>query len=128
MYAVVDSTNPSFHAVASLEDGDELVIALRTRRPDGTRSAVLRGREQFENILQHFDGQFSGIRGSWTYGDNLAEVNRLTADGLSIEEAARRSWTGQRAADAGYTRVVVRELEGGPGAYSEIQVFFTRPL
>ena len=51
-------------------------------------------------------------------------ANRLTADGLSPTEAALRTWTGQRAVEAGYGEVVVRVLEGEAGAYDE--VLFTR--
>ena len=126
-YAVHDSAQPSLHTVASLENGDELIISLRTETPGGQRSPVLRGQEQFARILQHFDGQFTGIRGAWTYGDNLADFNRLTGEGLSPQEAALRTWTGQRATEAGYGEVVVRVLEGEAGAYDDVQVLFTRP-
>jgi len=122
-YAVYDSVHRRLQAFAVIDNG-ELAITLRTRLEDGTRSPVLRGSEQFERILAHFSGKFLGIQGSWSFGDNLAAFNRAIAQGSSIADAALQTWTGRQATAAGYARVVVRSLEGAPGAYTKVKVTF----
>jgi len=124
-YAVYVSAHPRLQAFAVIDNG-ELSITVRTRLEDGTRSPLLHGTEQFKRILSHFSGQFMGIQGSWSFGDNLAAFNRATAGGMPIEDAARQTWTGRQAAAAGYARVVVRLLEGTPGAYTRVKVVFTQ--
>lgn len=103
---------------------------VQTRDPNGFRHPQLRGQEQFQDMLKYFEGQFEGIAGTWVenYGvDNLQEFNRLTGQGLSLEEAARRTWTGQQAAQAGFTRVHVEKPKGYPGHYRKVEVHFDPP-
>jgi hypothetical protein len=67
-----------------------------------------------------------GIRGDWTYGDNLRTINDLTAGGrMTIEEAARHTWTYQQAMAKGFT--TYQEIDppvGSPGNYTDVQVVF----
>lgn len=125
-YYVEDSTDPRLSAFATVDHRGVLSISLRTVIGD-RRSAVLRGREQFSRILAHFGRRVAGIKGNWQFGTNLDEVNRLTAEGASLEDAAGRTWTGRRAAEAGFTEVTVLSFHGGPGSFSSVQVLFTRP-
>jgi hypothetical protein len=131
-YSVYDSNNNQLQAFAKVEntgrgvlkDG-EIAMVLRTKWK-GKRSPLLKGSEQFKKILKHFRGRFKGIRGSWSYGDNLNTFNRLIRKGLSPEEAALKTWTGQQASGAGYTKVIVRSLEGTPGNFKKVVVTFTK--
>ena len=114
-YSVSDLANPKFQAFATLDYStltslkqDELTL---TKLDNGQRSTVLRGR----------------IRGSWSYDDNLEAFNRAVAAGAQPEEAAVKTWTGQQAAAAGYTRVVIRSLEGQAGGYKKVVACFFRP-
>jgi hypothetical protein len=125
-YSARDPANPRFQAFATL-DNDELSLVIRTKLPNGERSTVLRGAEQFKKILVHFAGRFKGIRGSWSFDDNLAAFNRAVLAGEPHEEAALKTWTGQQAAAAGYGRVVIRSLEGQPGSYEKVVASFLRP-
>jgi hypothetical protein len=127
-YRVRDPAHPRFAVSASVENG-ELQFVMRTRIQGGPRSALLRGHEQFQRVLAHFRGSFRAIRGSWSYGDNLAEFNRLTGRGVSPQEAATQTWTGRQAGQAGYTRAVInpRGTEGTPGNYTKVSVTFERP-
>jgi hypothetical protein len=125
-YSVTDPANPRFQAFATLED-DEVTLLIRTKLPTGQRSTVLRGADQFRKILVHFAGRFKSIRGSWSYDDNLATFNRAVLAGLSQEEAALKTWTGQQAAAAGYTRAVIRSVEGQPGNYTKVVASFLQP-
>ena len=124
-YAVYDSLHKRLQVFAVVDNG-ELSLTMRTRLEDGTRSPLLRGAEQFARVLSHFSGTFIGIQGSWSFGDNLAAFNRATAGGMSPENAALQTWTGKQAGAAGYRRVMVRSLEGQPGAYTRVKVVFLR--
>jgi len=125
-YSASDPANPRFQAFATLEE-DELTLLIRTKLPNGQRSTVLHGAEQFKKILVHFAGRFRSIRGSWSYDDNLATFNRAVLAGASPEEAALKTWTGQQAAAAGYGRAVIRSVEGQPGNYTKVVASFLRP-
>jgi hypothetical protein len=129
-YFVWDSSNPQFKAFAHVED-DEIFINLRTELETANgvvKSAVLRGSEQFQRILQFFAGRFKGIRGSWSFGTNLEAFNKAILAGMSPVDAARlETWTGQQATKAGYSRVVIRSLEGPAGHYSKVTVSFFHP-
>lgn len=110
------------------DDKPRLTLNLFTRDKDGTRHPLLRGSEQFEDILRFFEGEYVGINALWYEGDNLAEFNRLTASGLKPEEAARQTWTGQQALKHGFTDVKFEKPQrGSPGAYRQVSVYFDRP-
>lgn len=81
----------------------------------------------FQKMMEHFGPSVTAIRGSWTYGDNLDTVNRLTSGGaMTITEAAFQGPTGQYALAHGFVNVHVLLEAGNPGAYSTIEVRFTR--
>ncbi len=122
-YLVSDSTYVRFQAYAYVEDGI-LQITLRTKLENGLRSTVLHGAAQFQRILQHFAGRFIAIRGNWVYGDNLRLFNASVKNGLSLEQAALQTWTGQQALKAGYDRVEIIEAHGLPGLFNQVKVNF----
>ncbi len=126
-YRVFDASNIRWQAMGDIGADGMLNITLRTRLEDGTRSSAIRGAEQFQAIIQHFAGRSKGIRGSWTYGDNLDAFNQATVAGLPPEEAALVTWSGKQAAQAGYTRVIILLLSGLPGDYTSVKVNFLRP-
>jgi hypothetical protein len=123
-YYVRDSSNPRFYAEGTVTRRGELSIAIRAELESGARSTLIRGQEQFERILGFFHGQFTSIKGNWQFGTNLAKINELTSGGMSIEQAAAKTWTGERAAAAGYSRVTVVGAEGAAGHYTSVQVLF----
>lgn len=79
------------------------------------------------NILDHFSGRFRAIRRSWSFGDNLDAFNKAIRNGKSATDATFETWTGQQAAEHGYTHAVVRNLEGSPGNYAKVNITFMRP-
>lgn len=117
--------------VDSNDGKTRLYFFVQTRDPDtGFRHPLMRGQEQFQDMLKYFKGRFEGIGGSWVKGygvDNLAEFNRLTGQGMAPEEAARRTWTGQQALKAGFTRVHVDIIKGYPGHYKKVEAHFDPP-
>jgi hypothetical protein len=81
----------------------------------------------FHQMMRHFGPSVTAIQGNWTYGDNLAKVNLLTAGGLALKEAARQSFTGKRAADWGFVTVhALPKTQGIPGQYARVHVLFVK--
>ncbi|NVM57282.1 MAG: RHS repeat-associated core domain-containing protein, partial [Desulfobacterales bacterium] len=123
-YLVSDSANARFQAIGTIED-DLIEITIRSKLEDGTRSAVIRGSEQFKQVVDFFP-QAKGIKANWQYGDNLLEFNKLTKAGLSPTEAAAKTWTGKQATKHGFTKIADIELTGTPGDYTDVKVIFKR--
>jgi hypothetical protein len=66
-----------------------------------------------------------GVRGDWTSGDNLDTVNNLTAGNkMTLEEAARRTWTYQQVKGKGFTKYQYLDAQGNPGHYTSVDVVF----
>jgi hypothetical protein len=82
----------------------------------------------FELAWDHFVQQginVKGIRGSWTFGTNLATINHLTANNqTSLADAATQTWAFTRASGKGFTKVVVLDSDGSPGSYISVDVVF----
>jgi hypothetical protein len=79
----------------------------------------------WDYFVQQQQVAITGIRGDWTFGDNLATVNRLTAGNqMTLEEASRQTWTYQQASRRGFTRYHHLDSDGSPGNYVEVQVVF----
>lgn len=109
----------------------------------GARIPGFEGEDQYRKVMEHFAGQFNRIQGHWgqPYSDNLDQANKLTASGLSLEEAAKLTWSGRQAAKYGYTEVTVDYLDladwtpgkgqkgtrGEPGDYDQVLVYFSKP-
>ena len=123
-YRATDLAVKRIQAVGYLRGG-ELELLIRTKLPEGTRGA-LRGGKEFQAILEHFGVEnIKVIKGSWSYGDNLAEFNKLLLEGLTEEEAALGTWTGKQAQAVGFGKVRVRTY-GSPGDYEKVEAYFTR--
>ncbi|UPT75926.1 MAG: hypothetical protein M0D55_09800 [Elusimicrobiota bacterium] len=123
---------PSYYADFELSNG-RMSSNIETKSETGAVSAMVDAKRSFEAALERFGSAVTGIKGAWVYGDNLAEFNRLTALGATPEEAALATWTGQRAAAAGFTKVVfsdeikARLAAEKPGAYEAMSALFVRP-
>lgn len=124
---------PSAYAEFSLNNG-HLTSNIETAGADtGQPSTMINAKKLFAQALAYFGEGVKGINGLWSYGDNLREFNRLTGKNLSPEEAASKTWTGLRAAEAGFTRVVFKPADrkilkaGKPGAYKTVTVRFVKP-
>lgn len=108
-------------------------------RGGGRRSGSLLGKEEFLEAKRHFEqaggsGSVKGVRGSWGGGDNLETFNarykeakgKGLSDDAAMSEAARKTKTGEWAAEAGFKNVKVTKAEGTPGAYTNVEVEFTK--
>ncbi|MBS1961397.1 MAG: hypothetical protein JST04_04215 [Bdellovibrionales bacterium] len=86
--------------------------------------------KMFDRMMTHFQMQGTEIRsiqGMWLDGTNLEMLNRFTAEGEDLIQAASKTWTGLQTGRYGYTKVDVVDFEGGPGAYRNVIVRFSRP-
>ncbi len=97
----------------------------------GRRIPQFRATEMYSQMLTHFGDRIDVISAIWTpeYNDNLARFNELTggAEPLSVPDAARATWSGRQAGLFGYTEVEEISLEGVPGAYTSVELQFSRP-
>lgn len=129
-YEATDSQDPNLGITGRLRDGVVSFVV----EADKTKGSVS-GREFFNATMQHFDpDNVTVIVGDWRDSDpaftaNLDTFNALTKSGSSEQEAATKTWTGQRGKDWGYTLVeIVRALPiNNPGNYRVVTVYFKRP-
>jgi hypothetical protein len=84
-----------------------------------------RGGAMFNDALSQV-GPVNGIRGTWnpSMPSNLDAFNANIRAGMSVEQAARATFTGTMAGRSGFTSVTVEQLTGSPGAYTNVKVVF----
>jgi hypothetical protein len=122
-FRLVNRTKPSNFIWGELTSG-VLAFIVENRPKDGTGCP---GKWTFDQMMRHFGDNVTAIRGCWTYGDNLATVNTLTTGAaIAVEDAARWTWTGKRAAEWGYTQIQLVGATGQPGAFVNVQVLFRK--
>jgi hypothetical protein len=79
----------------------------------------------WENFLRQ-GCAIAGIRGEWTFGDNLDVVNALTLGGrMPVQDAAQHTWSAARARERGLRTLVLLATAGTPGQYHSTDVLFT---
>jgi len=125
------SSNAPFTMYASPDQSKGIYAALNNHGMiefviEAGPQASPRGHVLFEAMINHFGTNAQGIVGSWSYGCNLARFNQLTAQGMSLEQAAAATWTGTQAARHGFTTGNVVTAQGLPGAYTRVLAVFTR--
>jgi hypothetical protein len=82
------------------------------------------GKELFAAMMAHFGGKVKIIESNWSRASGLTTnidlLNRATGAGLSVEDAAPLTWTGLRASDYGYDKVIVVHAlpQGAQGNYT----------
>jgi hypothetical protein len=88
------------------------------------------GQWMFRQRMAHVGTSVTAIEGNWVgaNSDNLIGLNKLTTGGaMTVEEAAKQTWTGMRARDHGFTRVaLVGTPVGAPGQYTRVHVLFEK--
>ena len=107
---------------------DGLLSFIVENLPKTTPHTGCWGRWLFEQMMSHFGSGVMGIEGNWVGpgSDNLRDVNRLTASGLTLELAARSTWTGSRAKEYGFLHYEEVSRYGTPGNYSAVHVRFKK--
>ena len=94
------------------------------------KDSPMRGTELFRRMLIAFGDDAKAILGSWTKGDkpsiNIDEVNRLTGQGMPLEDAVHHAWTVTRAKKLGFLKVRVVAKEGSSGNFRRLQVMIEK--
>ena len=107
--------------IVEVDDAGVLNLAIET----GPSSP--RGGQMFDEALSAV-GSPNGIRGTWNTSmpSNLDAFNASLRAGMSVEDAARATFTGTMAGRSGFTAVTVEQLTGSPGTYTNVKVVFGR--
>jgi hypothetical protein len=125
-----DVGDPRFYIFATLASGVlrfEVVAQFAT----GERGSVS-GKQFFAAMMSHFGAKVRMIEGNWDRATglttNIHQLNRATAAGLSIADAAPLTWTGLRASEYGYDTVAVIQAlpQGAKGNYDSVRVEFSQ--
>jgi hypothetical protein len=128
-FELVNPLKQSNFVLAELVSGGQLSFIIENL-PKTTPRTGCPGRWMFQQMMMHFGTSVIAIQGNWVgaSSDNLIAINKLTAGGvMTIEEAAKQTWTAMRASDYGYTQVrVVVKPTGTPGHYTRVQLLFTK--
>ncbi len=90
-----------------------------------------RGGDVFKSLVKHAQGKggVSGINGVWSegsLGSNLRSFNKAVQSGLSPQEAAFKTFTGENARALGFDNVQIHRLEGTPGNYTSVELTFQK--
>ena len=108
-----------------------------------TRSSQLRGRQEFNLALRHFEAAngpdaVKGVRGQWGAGDNFDAFNKNFHKELlagkdwdqAVADAARDTHTGRWSQEAGFTEVRIvndSEYDADTVTFNKLEVLFVRP-
>lgn len=86
-------------------------------------TALLRGQDWVAMTMDHYGlKNVSRIDFSWNYGTNRAAFEKMVAEGVPELEAATKTWTGQRAADYGFTNPTLdtNNVFGQTGSFTKV--------
>jgi hypothetical protein len=133
VFEAEDRTNNQLSIRGTLAGG-LLQFTVVARPPSGQTGAVS-GKEFFDAMMAHFQPRVTKIEGNWSAGidldTNIQQFNYWTGPGggnLSDQDAARRTWTGKRAAAYGFNNVTIlfKNPSHAPGSYVRVIAHFTR--
>ncbi len=125
-----DCSDPRFYILTTLASG-VLQFEVVAQLTAGNRGSVS-GKEFFAAMMAHFSANVRIVEGSWSRASglttNIDQLNRATAAGLSVKDAAPLTWTGLRASEYGYDKVTVTLATppGAQGNYDTARVEFSR--
>ena len=125
-----DDSDPRFYLFATFVSG-VLRFEVVAKRSTGERGAVS-GKQFFSAMMAHFGAKVTVIESDWSLASglttNIDSLNRATAAGLSVEDAAVLTWTGLRASEHGFENVTILQAlpPGAQGVYDSVRVLFHR--
>jgi len=133
VFEAVDSTNNQFFIKGALAGG-LLKFTVVARLPSGQTGAVA-GKEFFDAMMANFQPNVRKIEAHWIAGidldTNIRQFNKWTGPSganLSDRDAAKKTWTGQRAAGYQFNNVTIvfKDPPNAPGAYMEVIAHFSK--
>ena len=83
--------------------------------------------------MDHFGDNAKGFLGVWVNKEkaannkNLGAINKLTAQGMPLEEAVHHAWSAKQLVPYKMTKAEIKIADGTPGNYTRLYVLFTRP-
>jgi hypothetical protein len=129
-FRATDALN-GLHYIHGKLIGSELSFAVVARTPGANRGVS--GREFFAAMVEHFgEKNIQVIRGQWSSGidmdANIDRFNALVSAGYDEIDAAKLTWTGQRAMAYQFTnvRIDLKNPASSSGNYFEVVVTFRR--
>jgi len=132
LFRAEDSTNSQFFIMGALTQG-VLTFTVVARLSTG-QTGMVSGREFFDALMTHFQPSVIAIEAHWIMGidldTNIEQFNYWTGPGggLADSDAARKTWTGRRAADYQFNNVAIlfKNPQNSPGKYIEVAARFTK--
>ncbi len=87
------------------------------------------GGKFFTSAMDHFGGRVKAVDGAWfangDMADNINKFNELLKKGLSMDDAARGTFTGRMSGKYGFTKVEFLGTEGPFAEYTKVFVRFS---
>lgn len=116
-----ETLEPGSSIYARIEDG-EFIFNITSRTPGNGRLLFNRAFDALNNI----SGPIRAVIGEWGSGSNLTSFNAALRAGITPEDAARTTFTGQVAGERGFDRaeIVASAPSGSPGDYDHVRVRF----
>lgn len=86
------------------------------------------GKQVFNSLISYVKMnkiEYNGILGIWAKeSDNTLVFNEMIIKGMTKEQAAFKTWTGQRALEHGFDKVIIDKLIPNTPPYNTINVKF----
>jgi hypothetical protein len=128
-FELVSPSKQSNFVIGELESDGQLSFIIENL-PKTTPQTGCPGQWMFQQMMKHFGTSVIAIQGNWVgaSSDNLIAINAFTTGGaMTVEDAARQTWTGMRAGSYGYNQVQVPGTPTGTaGHYTRVHVLFTK--
>lgn len=127
IFAVQDvKNNFEFHATVSPRGVLDIMAFLVS--PDTNERSQLRGRELYDQAIEHFGHKrIKKIAGTWLDDTNYTQFFRYVSEGHTYKEAAGMTWSGRQAARNGFSIVESVNLLPNPWGATTVKVLFVRP-
>lgn len=128
-FKVRDRLNPQFKFEGHLVSGGILFVSAHLKDPSSLTRSSLNGAELYQQMVDHIGlDRIEEIAGYWVNGDNLRAFENNLKNGMSKEEAALQTWSGQQALRFGFSEVIdVAHFLDRLGGESNVQLYFSRP-
>lgn len=129
-FRAADPTDPRFSVLATLFSGI-LKFEIIAQLPSGQRGSNP-GKAYFNEMMSHFGAAVRIIESDWSISSglttNIDALNRATAAGLNLTDAASFTWTGLRSSEYGFVNVKVLSATptGSGHTFESVRVQFSK--
>lgn len=124
----LNNSQVEFAGHLNLITGNLSISAQLSFPNEGFRSSIS-GSKVYDEMIEHFGIEnIRSISGTWVDGDNLNSYNSNIAAGMTEEQSALATWSGQKATKIGFSKVF--SVDGSVNLMTGqlfINVLFIRP-